>query len=116
MSDTNESYEANRPTLRWRKRPVEIEAFQLTQFSRQDNRYWPEWLNHAWNLDRHAPGAVSPLVEGTGDGELQISTLEGVMTVSFGDWIIRGVSGELYPCKPDIFEKTYEAVEYEPAY
>lgn len=40
-----------------------------------------------------------------------ISTLEGEMQVSDGDWIIRGVNGEFYPCKPDIFEKTYELVE-----
>jgi hypothetical protein len=40
-----------------------------------------------------------------------IKTLEGEMTVSPGDWIIQGVNGELYPCKPDIFEKTYEPVE-----
>jgi hypothetical protein len=40
-----------------------------------------------------------------------ISTLEGVMEASKGDWIIRGISGEIYPCKPDIFEATYEAIE-----
>lgn len=40
----------------------------------------------------------------------QIPTLEGVMTASKGDWIICGVKGEFYPCKPDIFEATYEAV------
>jgi hypothetical protein len=40
-----------------------------------------------------------------------ISTLEGEMQVSDGDWIIKGVNGEFYPCKPDIFEKTYELVE-----
>ena len=39
-----------------------------------------------------------------------IKTLEGVMTVSIGDFIIKGVNGEFYPCKPDIFEKTYEEV------
>ena len=42
------------------------------------------------------------------DGALMIRTLEGDMRVSYGDWIIKGVSGELYPCKPDIFEMTYE--------
>lgn len=43
--------------------------------------------------------------------KIQVRTLEGVMTASPGDYIIRGVDGELYPCKPDIFEKTYEKVE-----
>lgn len=42
---------------------------------------------------------------------LKIDTLEGVMTASVGDYIIKGVQGEFYPCKPDIFEKTYEEVE-----
>lgn len=42
--------------------------------------------------------------------ELQIETLEGTMTANPGDWIIKGVNGELYPCKPDIFAKTYEPV------
>lgn len=42
------------------------------------------------------------------DGTMLINTLEGVMCAQPGDWIIRGVKGELYPCKPDIFEATYE--------
>ena len=42
---------------------------------------------------------------------LSISTLEGTMRVSPGDWIIKGVKGEFYPCKPDIFEATYDPVE-----
>ena len=46
-------------------------------------------------------------------GEIIIPTLEGNMTASVGDWIIKGVNGEFYPCKPDIFEKTYEAVNAE---
>ena len=44
------------------------------------------------------------------DETTEIRTLEGVMTASPGDWIITGVKGERYPCKPDIFEATYEAV------
>lgn len=45
---------------------------------------------------------------------IRIETLEGVMLAKAGDWIIRGIKGELYPCKPDIFEATYEAVEGAP--
>lgn len=45
------------------------------------------------------------------DGSCFFSTLEGVMKCSVNDWIIEGVNGELYPCKPDIFEKTYEHYE-----
>lgn len=42
---------------------------------------------------------------------IKISTLEGEMTASIGDWIIKGINGEFYPCKPDIFEKTYKKVD-----
>lgn len=44
------------------------------------------------------------------DGSIDIHTPEGVMRANVGDWIIRGVKGELYPCKPDIFEATYERI------
>ena len=47
----------------------------------------------------------------TGDPILKIQTLEGIMTASIGDWVIKGVNGEFYPCKPDVFEKTYIPVE-----
>ena len=42
---------------------------------------------------------------------LKIKTLEGIMSAKIGDWIIRGVKGEFYPCKPDIFKETYDKVE-----
>jgi hypothetical protein len=48
---------------------------------------------------------------GPGFDEIVIQTLEGGITASLGDWVIRGVKGEHYPCKPDIFEATYEPVE-----
>jgi len=48
-----------------------------------------------------------------GDGEVYIGTLEGTMQCLPGDWLIRGVQGEYYPCKPDIFALTYEKVEHE---
>ena len=44
------------------------------------------------------------------DKEMEIETLEGTMKADPGDWIIRGVKGELYPCKPDVFEMTYKKV------
>lgn len=64
-------------------------------------------------------GKMQPIIDlvggdlptfGDGDQSLRISTLEGDMKCSLGDWVIKGVSGEFYPCKPDIFEKTYEIV------
>jgi len=93
----------------YRKKPVVIEAFQITRETRADNRDWPNWLNFAWNLERDSVGAVGVYCT-YGDDPLYINTLEGRMRVSYNDWIIRGVRGELYACKPDIFEATYEKV------
>lgn len=88
---------------------VKKEAFQMTEERRSSNADWPEWMHRAWQLDRETPGSLYPTEEGTGDGMLSIGTLEGQHLVSWGDWIIQGVKGELYPCKPDIFAATYEA-------
>lgn len=97
---------------RFRKKPVVIEAFQMTRERRINNSEWPEWLHQAWNKGRGKVGALYPTEEGTEDGTLSIGTLEGAdQLVSWNDFIIQGVNGEIYPCKPDIFEKTYEKVE-----
>jgi hypothetical protein len=99
--------------MKYRKKPVVIEAFQMTPERRQDNADWPVWMHEAWNKSNDEIGGLFPakwLYNDIGE-ELAIRTLEGVHKVSFGDWIIRGVKGELYPCKPEIFEMTYEAVE-----
>ncbi len=98
---------------KFRKKPVVIEAFQMTKEASGDNSNWPNWLHSAWNKDFSEEGSLScvdyPYSDGTDN--LQIKTLEGVHTVGWGDYIIQGVMGELYPCKPDIFEATYEAVD-----
>jgi len=101
--------------MKYRKKPVVIEAFQMTPERREDNADWPVWLHEAWNTEFDTPGSLFPAKNyGLSDGEeLGIRTLEGALLVSFGDWIIRGMKGELYPCKPDIFEATYEAVSDE---
>ena len=88
--------------MKFRKKPVVIEALQL----RWDT--WSEMCDfvHVGKLSDGKP-------EGKQDGEkiqLQIPTLEGVMTANEGDWIIRGIAGELYPIKDCIFLKTYERV------
>lgn len=94
---------------KFRKKPVVIEAFQMTEESRHDNRDWPEWLNEAWQRE---PGEGALFIDATDDmrQRLAIGTTEGVMRVAWDDWIIRGVKGEIYPCKPDIFLATYEPV------
>jgi hypothetical protein len=96
---------------KYRKKPVVIEAIQW----RGDERQIREVMD-LFGADGppHAPD--DPHIElGLGftpaDGKLYIPTLEGTMTASPDDWIIRGVRGEVYPCKPDIFAATYEAAE-----
>ncbi len=78
----------------FRKKPVVIEAWQYEGDSN-------------FNLIRLFVGNDEPIHQ-LGDSIIGIHTLEGVMAARPGDWIIRGVKGELYPCKPDIFEATYE--------
>lgn len=53
-------------------------------------------------------GKIKVSKKENGDACLKIPTLEGDMIASIGDWIIKGINGEFYPCKPDIFEKTYD--------
>lgn len=85
-------------SFRWRKKPVVIEAFPFNPPGLP--MVTPEWFDSAVLVGR---------VHGFGeDGSCRIFTLEGVMVAMPGDWIIRGVKGEIYPCKPDIFEVTYE--------
>lgn len=81
----------------FRKQPVIIEAYQFLPGSGP--------LLNAW-LDSH--GVDYHYNRG---GKLVLPTLEGPMEASPKDWIIRGIKGEFYPCKPDIFEETYEEVE-----
>jgi len=76
----------------YRKRPVTVEAIQFTAHNREEIERFLADTPHSW------------------DRGLVILTLEGDLHVSVGDYIIRGVAGEVYPCKPDIFEMTYELV------
>ena len=84
---------------RYRKKPVVIEAFRFG--IDEPERWWKTAVDVG--IDR----VVTP-VPGDGPQYAIINTLEGDMIARYGDWIIRGVRGELYPCKPDIFDATYE--------
>ena len=101
--------------LRYRKKPVVIEAFQMTKERRLDNSEWPNWLHEAWQKGVADDGSLFCSPDGCVVGDectpLFIKTLEGILAIDWGDWIIQGVQGELYPCKPDIFEATYEPAE-----
>ncbi len=86
----------------YRKKPVEIEA---VLWDGEVISETPGWLSDALAKVAGEPGAIMRI-----GNSVDIFTLEGVMTARPGDYIIRGVKGELYPCKPDIFAATYEAV------
>lgn len=88
--------------MKYRKKAVVIEAVQW----KGDNvAEILEFVNHN---DIRVTSCES---EGVQKEELYINTLEGTMHASENDWIIKGAHGEFYPCKPDIFEETYEPVE-----
>lgn len=90
--------------MKFRKKPVVIEAFQTGQ----DGVPMPKWI-----MDAVRAGTVSIVADANTGQHLyaDIKTLEGFMRADPGDWIIKGVAGELYPCKDDIFQATYEPVE-----
>lgn len=116
-------------TQKYRKKPVTIEAMQFgptpadahAVTSWMEANHYPGLIGDATKLYSLRYPDQSPDDNSTPDkgwyidpatGSLMIRTLEGDMRVSAGDYVIRGVQGEFYPCKPDIFEQTYElAVE-----
>lgn len=87
--------------MKYRKKPVVIDAFK---WEGQSYTLWPEWASE------YTHGHQDFQIRHEQDGTLSIPTLEGRMTAQRGDFIIKGVKGEVYPCKPDIFEATYEKV------
>ena len=91
---------------KYRKKPVVIEAFQMTWEMRGVFSIWPQWLQDARRKEPYSESAIF-----NADGIYVIRTKEGCHQVTWGDWIIKGIQGELYLCKPDIFKDTYELVE-----
>ncbi len=85
--------------MKARKKPVEVEVIQ---YDGKNHHKIKAFVGHALHIqqEHYASDEV----------ELHIETLEGQMKVIVNDYIIKGVNGEFYPCKPDIFEKTYEII------
>jgi len=86
----------------YRKKPVVIQAVQ--------------WLGRNYEeMDEFLGGqfGYQERFDGSDKADVVIATMEGTMRGEPGDWIIKGVKGEFYPCKPDIFEATYEPAERE---
>jgi hypothetical protein len=86
--------------MKYRKKPVVIEAHQVPGESEKAFALRDVLRKRGANIDLS--------VDKSG---MSIVTLEGTMHANIGDWIIQGVAGEFYPCKPDIFEQTYEEVQ-----
>lgn len=107
---------------KFRKKPVEIDAIQLTWANWSDicdfapvgqGNCRGVWVRKdgSWSDDPSITGPDVPSVFSDDTLGLIIPTLEGDMLAIENDWIIKGVKGEFYPCKPDIFEATYEPVD-----
>jgi hypothetical protein len=91
----------------YRKKPVAIEAFQ---FQRRNNGPvpYPDWYDDAVTRNDIITHNTGKWHDPTQPAYCEIKTLEGVMRANEGDWIIRGIKGEIYPCRDDIFAATYE--------
>lgn len=94
---------------RYRKKPVVIDA---VHWDGTKVDYTPVWLSDALQMEG-APDTDIGCIMRVGN-QIHIGTLEGVMIASPGDYILQGVKGEIYPCKPDIFELTYEPAKETP--
>ena len=81
--------------MKYRKKPIVIEAIQYNGNNKREIYHFV------------FGGVIISIIE----NRIKIPTLEGDMWVDIGDWIIKGIHGEFYPCKPDIFKKTYEIVK-----
>lgn len=98
--------------MKYRKKPVVIEAFKV-EFTPPGTAFLGQWLLVGapawfWNAVNDRTAEVC---KGQDHSYVTIRTLEGAMVADEGDYIIQGVKGELYPCKPDIFAMTYEVAE-----
>lgn len=95
--------------MKYRKKPVVIEAFKWTGDQNQTEE--PLWIVDAINNGTVVIPGSEWSINHHGFIAMEINTLEGVMVAKQGDYIIKGIQGEIYPCKPDIFEQTYEQLK-----
>lgn len=92
----------------YRKRAVVVEAFRLVIGADM-----PDWFDAAIQDGRITHPDEDPPINDWGRQGLDVQTPNGKVHASTGDWIIKGVAGELYPCKPEVFERTYSSVDTE---
>ncbi len=86
--------------MKYRKKAVEIEALQFTRNNWDEIKSFTNDTAHTLSIEKRINGTATCI----------IPTLEGHHVATEGDWIIKGIKGEFYPCKPDIFKLTYEPV------
>jgi hypothetical protein len=96
------NFKTNNNMAKFRKKPVVIEAVQW------NGKNFDEVMNFMNVVHGHKVAYEDAEHAAINTGNLLIDTLEGRMIANTGDWIIKGVKGEFYPCKPDIFEATYD--------
>ena len=102
--------------MKYRKKPVVIEAFQMTRERRLDNSEWPTWLHEAWQKLAAEPGALfcaEDHCSATETHTLFIQRWGGSRKVEWGDWIIHDEDG-IHACDPEFFEEQYESAEVKP--
>jgi hypothetical protein len=87
--------------MKYRKKPVEIEAIKFTRHNITEVEAFTEYAAHTFRIERRIDGIATCI----------IPTLEGQHIANEGDYIIKGVKGEFYPCKPDIFKLTYDEIQ-----
>jgi hypothetical protein len=86
---------------KYRKKPVVIEAIKFTRDNFQEIRDFTDYQAHSFTIERRIDGIAYCI----------IPTLEGQHMATEGDFIIKGIKAEFYPCKPDVFEQTYELIK-----
>lgn len=90
--------------MKFKKKPVEIEAVRVSDLLKAAASNWKELPT--WVRTSYEQGDIV-----FGSGRIFIHTSEGEVQAEIGDWVIRGVRGEIYPCKPDVFSMTYEEIQ-----
>lgn len=91
----------------YKKRVETVEAFQLTEERRRDNRDWPEWLNNAWNKDKSEVGSMFVYPNKVSDIAVRTASRE-ISVIRYGDYLLLGPLGNIRIMNEDYFESMYE--------
>ena len=97
---------------KFRKTPVKIEAFQMTEERGQNNIDWPQWLHMVWNMENNEVGSVFSSIFPNSDGTdlLKLQTEDGEMFIDWGDFIIKDINNRISVCNSKLFYSIYEEI------